>query len=612
MKYSNQLIQEIKDKNNIVEVVSENISLSKSGSNYLGICPFHDDSKPSLSINEAKQIFKCFACNTGGNVIKFVELYDKISFVAALKKLAQRANITADFSQIDDNIEVDNYSREQYELINSLIDATRFFRFKLHNNEQAKAYLYSRHIDDQIINYFKIGYADGNDVIKELKEKLKYEDYLLEAASLMNEKGNAILWNRIFFPIKDEFGYIVGYSARSLEEGQTKYINSKESAVFQKNRILFNYERAHIIGIEEKEMYLTEGFMDVIALHRAGIKNAVALMGTALTENHFRLLKHIPKIVLFLDGDEAGRKATFKSVDFLVKNNFKVEIVNNTTNLDPDELLNQIGQEKFIELTQNRSTAIDWLYKYLLDYHKISKDNIVSYAITDFVKQFGNYLKFEPKEIFNFYVALIENEYKISRNLFTKPKEVVYPTYIDIEPFRAKIIKKTNIKIQKILMLFLKLNPKFMNLLAKTIDDNTLSYPFSGEYLEDYMKLYDNIKANITLNNQSDGITSERIEARNQLEEIEETYGAKKDIQNIFSIFWKAIDGDTDNNLHKEFWQLYSRALLESITDQIEIAYENSIKSGATAQLKQNIHKKINDLKAKQEQANRYIKIFSE
>ncbi|WP_051599925.1 DNA primase [Mycoplasma elephantis] len=612
MKYSRELIDEIKNKNDIVEVIGENISLQKRGSNYIGLCPFHDDKNPSLSISQEKQIFKCFSCGTSGNVIKFIELYNNIRFLEALKNLAIRANIDCDFSSFVEDVEFDNYTQEQYKLISCLNDATTFFNWELQKNENAMNYLQSRGITNDIIGYFKIGFANGDSVIKEM-QRLKYEDYLIEEASLCNEFKKPILWNRIVFPIKDEFSYVVGYSARSIDNNQTKYINSKESAVFIKNKILFNYERAHIIGIENKELFITEGFMDVIALHKANIKNCVALMGTTLTQNHSRLLKPIPKIVMFLDGDDAGQNATFKSLEYLVKNNFKVEVVDNNTKLDPDELFNKMTVEEFVELTNKRLQSIDWIYKYLLNFYGITKENyetIGSNIKIKFVKHFNEFLKFETRDTYKYYTSLIANEFKISKDLFEEaPIENHYrPIYLE-KKIKNFDLLKSRIKIQNILILFLKLNPKFLKLLSKTIDDNTLINPFNNEFFNKYIELCDNIRTNPDKNMQHQIANQARLE----LEDLKNKYNLRKDIKNIFSIFWNDMDSEeSDPTLLKEFWQLYSRALLESITDEIQTNYNYSIKEGTQEKIKESIHKKINDLKKKQEKANYYIKRFSE
>lgn len=431
MEQKVDIIELIKQKNDIVEVIQEDLPLKLKGQNYIGVCPFHDDTNPSMSVNSAKQIFKCFSCGTGGDVIKYVKLRDRSTALKAMQFLAKRANLDINFKNTDEEVMTETYTEDQKDIIASLTDASSHYLISLAKNKDAQDYLKSRHIDKNIISKFRIGYAKGQDVV-EFLSGLNHSNKSMYDASLMNDKGNATLWNRIFFPVKNEFGYIVAYSARSLD-GQTKYINSKESSVFQKSKILYNFHQAYLAAKENKELYLTEGFMDVIALYRAGHENAVALMGTALTENHFNLLKLVNKIVLFLDGDGAGIKATYHSLDLLLKNNFKVEVVVNSTEKDPDELLNEIGSERFQNVLNKRISGIDWVYYYLINLYSLNAEKNAINNSDDLIKfatHFNKYLRLQSKNVYEFYVTKINDTFSIANSYFnhqTDKKEYVEP-----------------------------------------------------------------------------------------------------------------------------------------------------------------------------------------
>ncbi len=385
---SSSIINAILQKSDIVEVVSEFINLSKVGKNYKGICTVHNDTAPSLSISPEKQFFKCFSCGVSGNVITFLEKFQSMSRKEAIIFLSKKYDISYNDFEFKEN---SRYNENQKKLIKLFDDITQKFSYDLtfKDNQNAIRFLNERHIDPKIQEKFSIGYAKH-------KDKENYKDFLLKKnndistminASLLNENENITISDRIIFPIKNEFGDIVGLSSRTLDpnEKNYKYINSGDSIVFNKSSIIYNYWRAKEAG---KDIYLVEGFMDVIAFARVGLDNAVALMGTSISEIHISKLKD-NSVVLYFDSDTAGFNATIKCIFLLLKAKIEVSVVINNSLDDPDEFLNKNGQEKFIELINNRVSGIEFIYKHLIDIIDISNSN----NIKSFITKFNIYLK---------------------------------------------------------------------------------------------------------------------------------------------------------------------------------------------------------------------------
>lgn len=625
MRYSSELIENIKAKNDIVDVIGERISLTQKGNSFLSLCPFHDDSNPSMSVLPSKQIFKCFSCGTGGNVIKFIQLYDKVTFNGALKILAERAAIDVDFEEIEKP--TFTYTDKQKRLISCLSDATKFYRVALLENPDALAYLKQRNIDIQIINEFEIGYADGNKIIDYLK-KLNYTDEEINQASLTNVNDKPILWNRIFFPIRDEYGYVVGFSARTLGD-DVKYINSKETAIFKKSHILYNYNRVMLANDNvDNELYITEGFMDVIAFYRAGLTNAVALMGTALTENHISLLTSIKKVHLFLDGDKAGLLATFHSLDLLIRKRIMVDVIVNKTPYDPDELINKLGKKDFIETTKNTKSGIDWMFDHLVSKYKLSdsKAIISSAEKIAFVKEFGKYLEFQSKDIYDLFSNIIKNDFKIDIKSFVtkkssndaqlKEKKYFVEQYNEKQYENApqqhnELSKQDNnyvsVKIQLVLMLFISLYPQFRNLLISLInkEGSKVEIPFSDNYLDNYLKVKNINKIENNVNRdqiQQDELDTFKKMTIENLKQVLKNYQIAKEQTNIFSIFYEVKNSDLPKGVILDsFKQLYLRSLIEKLGDEVQNHLQYLKSKNHTLETKNAIFKKIVSINKRRE-----------
>lgn len=365
-RINQQKIQEILNHVNIVDVVSNYIPLTRAGKNYKGICPFHDDSNPSLSVSEELQIYKCFVCNAGGNAITFVEKYLHIDYYEAVEIVANMAGV--DLGGYDLQKRVPQVNEEYKDLYDMHEQAQKIYSHLLHTSSGLKAYEYlqSRHIDDKIIEKFQIGYAASDTYLVKAFEKLGYSNQAMALSGLVLESDYGYFdryKNRVMFPLHDPFGKVVGFSGRIYqgEKDVAKYMNSPESSIFIKSKILYNYHRSASAIKKEGFVYLLEGFMDVIALSRIGIDNTLALMGTALTKEHMQLIKKVTnKVYICLDGDKAGHNAALKASRALLEENFQVMMISLIEGYDPDEILEEFGEQNLKIALNTLQTPIDF------------------------------------------------------------------------------------------------------------------------------------------------------------------------------------------------------------------------------------------------------------
>ena len=377
-RLSAEKINEIRQSVDIVDVIGNYLSLQKKGRNYVALCPFHDDSHPSMSISPEKQIYMCFVCHNGGNVFTFLKNYLKIPYIEAVKMVSSMGNVDISEYHLEKRVQpVDQRLEPLYKMHD---EANKIYNHYLNTKLalKAKEYLTDRGITDEIINTFEIGYAPSNDVLLKAFEKMNFDKVAMFESGLIIESGKGYdrFTDRIMFPLYDPSGRVVGFSGRIYQTSQneSKYMNSPESDIFIKGETLYNYHRV----IEETRqagfVIVTEGFMDVIALYKAGIKNAVAIMGTALTKGQIKLLKRLCKTVyLCLDGDQAGKNATIKSIDILLQADFNIKVIDLPDNLDPDEFLNKKGKEELNALLKKPITSLDFKMNYY--YEMTNMDN---------------------------------------------------------------------------------------------------------------------------------------------------------------------------------------------------------------------------------------------
>jgi len=365
-----EVIEKIKEQNDIVDIISENVRLKKAGKNYMGLCPFHNDKSPSFSVSSEKQIYKCFSCGEAGNVLTFIMKYKKLAFLEAAKYLADKASIPL---QIEGQ-ENSRISKKKELLYKVNVDAARYYFANLQNFKIAKEYFLKRGMKEETIKRFGLGYSHDSwkGIINFLRTKGYKDDLLLEAGLISkNEKtGNVYdrFRNRVMFPVFDAKGKVIGFGGRVLDDSKPKYLNSPETMIFQKGINLYGLNFAVKNGLQEDYIIIVEGYMDLISLHQYGITNAVASLGTALTVNQARLLKrHVSKVIISYDADLAGQTATLRGLEILRNAGFDVKVLTVPEGKDPDEFVRNNGKEAFLRLAKEALPLIEYKIKKVAD-----------------------------------------------------------------------------------------------------------------------------------------------------------------------------------------------------------------------------------------------------
>lgn len=351
--YSDDLIEEVRQRNDIVDVISQYVRLTKKGSNYFGLCPFHNEKSPSFSVTPSKQMYYCFGCGAGGNVFTFLMEYENFTFGEAMEALAQRAGIELPRQEYSSRQRQEADRRLRIFEINR--EAARYFYALLRSERGARAlaYFQKRELTDETIRKFGLGYSDqySDDLYRYLRIK-GYEDEILKESGLVSiderRGGQDKFWNRAMFPIMDLHSKVIGFGGRVMGEGEPKYLNSPETKIFDKSRNLYGLNLAR--STKRPQILLCEGYMDVISLHQAGFDNAVASLGTSLTEGHAALLKRCTKeVCLTYDSDSAGVKAALRAIPMLKEAGLTVKVVDLKPHKDPDEFIKALGAEAYQE-----------------------------------------------------------------------------------------------------------------------------------------------------------------------------------------------------------------------------------------------------------------------
>ena len=351
MRYSDDIIEEVRMKNDIVDVVSQYVKLNRRGNTYFGLCPFHNEKTPSFSVTPSKQMYYCFGCGAGGNVYNFVMEYENYTFGEALQHLADRAGVQ--LPKIEYSREAKEKAEKRATLleINKLAASYFYYQLRRENGSQAYAYLINRGVSEDTIKKFGLGYSDkySDDLYKFLKSK-NYSDDLLRESGLFNvdERHGMYdkFWNRVIFLIMDVNNRVIGFGGRVMGDGKPKYLNSPETKIFDKSRNLYGLNIARTT--RKNYLILCEGYMDVISMHQAGFTNAVASLGTALTSGHASLLKRYTQEVLLLyDSDDAGVRAALRAIPILREAGITSRVVSLKPHKDPDEFIKALGGEEF-------------------------------------------------------------------------------------------------------------------------------------------------------------------------------------------------------------------------------------------------------------------------
>lgn len=503
---SNEEINAIQKSTDIVDIVGSYIDLEKKGKNFFGVCPFHDDHTPSLSVSREKGIYSCFTCHSTGNVFKFIQDYENVSFLEAVKIVADKVGIT---------LNVDFKNTSKYESMYEAYDlAIKYYQNNLKSKAGHKAheYLNNRGLSDEIIDEFEIGYASSDpDTLSKLLLAKEYDEEAMINSGLINRgKGLYDLFrDRVTFPIHNPSGRPVAFSARIYEkkDGEAKYINTKETPIFKKGEILFNYHRARNEARKLKRIVLVEGQMDAIRVYASGVKNVVATMGTALTDMHVKLLSRLNvEIVLCFDNDAAGEKATLAAGELLQKSGINPTVVRLSGEKDPDEYILTHGVDSYIDLLNHGMSFFDFKRKVLGRNKDFSKaEDVTEYirSVLDELNKNGDEILVEAtinnlSEEFNISKSTLLKQY----NSLEKPVRVVVKPKVKKEESIRKL--KYEDSLYERLVYYMICDTKYIKLY-----EQELSYLPSDKYYtiaSDILAFY--IKYNYI--NMADFITEER------------------------------------------------------------------------------------------------------
>lgn len=428
MLIDKKIIDEINEKTDIVSLVSEYVKLEKAGKNFRGLCPFHSETNPSFSVNPEKNIAMCFSCKEGGRPIKFYQKINNIPYMQAVSELGKRLNI---------DIKYDSNKSPDLEEHYALKEAAQFYNYYLLNSEnglKAQEFLHQRGITKEEINTFNIGLApnEQNSIYKLLTEK-DYTNTELENAGLIHiSRDNFIkdvFVNRVLFPITDEESRIVGFSGRSLGAEEPKYYNSPESLVFKKSEVLYNFSNALNEIKKHDRVIIHEGFFDVIKSHKAGLKYSVAVMGTALTNDHIKvLLKYTKNVIIAFDGDNAGIEAAIKAIPLFLRNKFRVDVLWIKEGLDPDDYFNKYGKESYLKLYDNLMDHYAFIYE--VNKQKLNLKNQNDQEKLKLVVK--DLLAYAPSTTKDFYIEKLAQDLSVSKEslrifYYYRPQEIATP-----------------------------------------------------------------------------------------------------------------------------------------------------------------------------------------
>lgn len=489
VRYSDELIEEIRASNDIVDVISKYVTLKRSGRNFFGLCPFHKEKSPSFAVSPDKQIFHCFGCGAGGNVIHFISKIEGLDFKDTLELLANRANITLPTLE---NAEDDRTARLKAKVYEINKIAAEFYHENLYKptSKAAQEYIKKRKLDNRTLKAFLIGYAGNfNELYLLLKQKGFTEEEML-ASSLIKKTENGGYMDsfrkRLMFPIQDVRERVIAFGGRVLDDSKPKYINSPENIVYSKGRNLFGLNVAK--KYDTKKIIIVEGYMDAISLYQRGITNVVASLGTAMTEAQGRLLRrHSEQVILGYDADGAGQAAILRGMEILQNLGCDIRVLQIEGAKDPDEYVLKYGPERFQKCVDNAISLVEFKVKVLLRELNIENTNDKIKFLNEIAKILAKVTNQIEREI---YVDKIAREYKIS-------KEAIYAEI-------NKLIYKDNQGSKKLERKVVAMEPKEEE--KTNIPEATLKREKLVIYLliNEYAKAYEKLKGTITLNDIQD------------------------------------------------------------------------------------------------------------
>lgn len=464
----NEEINAIRNKADIVDIISSYINLIPKGKNYFGVCPFHDDHSPSLSVSPEKQIYTCFVCGASGNVFTFVQNYENVDFVTSVKIVADKVGHYLNINPL-----ANNPNKKYYDLLDL---ANKYFVNNLSSKkgEDAKNYLINeRHLSEEIIKEFNIGLALNDNNLNKLLKTKGYTDKEMIDYSLVIKSDTLqdLFKNRITFPICNDKGNVVAFSARIYNgESSSKYINSKESNIFKKGHILYNYDKCKSEVIKTKTIIIVEGQIDAIRVYSIGYKNVVATMGTALTKDHINLLKKLnAKVILMMDNDDAGEKSTVTNGEELTKAGIEVTVVRLSGNKDPDSYILEKGKDAFKNALYGAITYFDFKLNYYKKNKNLNKADELAAYINKIIEELNNS---DDEVLKNITINKLSEEYHID-------KEVIEAKLVKKDsppPKEIKIVRKSKIKLTRYnkaaeaILYAMMNNPKYIRLYQKDLN----------------------------------------------------------------------------------------------------------------------------------------------
>lgn len=584
MYYPDEVIEEVRSSNNIVDVIGSYVRLQKKGSSYFGLCPFHNEKSPSFSVSPNKQMYYCFGCGAGGNVFTFIMEYENQTFPEAMKVLADRAGIALPEAELTEEQKRERNKRQLLLEINKT--AANYFYYQLNNEQgqQAREYLENRKLSKETQIHFGLGYASkySNDLYLYLKKK-GYSDQILKETGLLtyDEKHGAHdkFWNRVMFPIMDVNNKVIGFGGRVMGDGTPKYLNSPETMLFDKSRNLYglNYARTS----RKSYMIICEGYMDVIAMHQAGFTNAVASLGTAFTMQHSVLLKrYTQEVRLAYDSDGAGQKAALRAIPILKSAGINVRVIHMNPYKDPDEFIKNLGTEAFQERIDAAESSFMFEISVLEKNYKQSDPE----GRASFMKAMARRLLQFPQELErNIYIDAIAGRYGIASeelkrmvNSFgasmsrEQVEEAIYQQQEQEEmPVKKRAEKENSVlTAQKLFLTWLIEDPSLYDKIKDYIDEDDFEDPL---YHKAATLAFEELKV-------TGQVTPARI--LNQFEDVEE----QKTAASLFNTKLKTDDdpairekalNETVKRIKKNSLELKSRSVRE-ISDLQKIIQEKA------------------------------------
>ena len=556
MRIPEQKIEEIREAANIVDVISEYVQLRKRGKNYIGLCPFHNEKTPSFTVSDEKQIFHCFGCHAGGNVFNFMMEYEKISFIESVQELAKRFGITLEY----DEAEVNEKQSEQEILYDINTLTARYFSDNLLNKEDgeiARKYFKNRNIKPQTMRAFGLGYSlPGWENFLNFAQKNKVDLERALALGLVGQTSGGRLYDkfsgRIIFPIFSPNGRVVAFAGRILEnkDGVAKYLNSPESTIYTKGRILYGLSHAKDEIRRVNKAILVEGYMDLISLYQNGIKNVVAVSGTALTEEQVQLLSRYTKnVVLLFDADTAGIKASMRSIEILLRRDIEIKIASVPEGEDPDSFVNKFGKDKFDDLIKRSVNFIEYQTAYYDSQGMFNEAGKSAEAIRELVKPLAlindelkrSLLLKSISQKFNLREKLLEAELdnaiskantQIVNEQRIKERKLVNEESNILQDSEKKINPDILISEKKLIELILQGNEEVVKIVFDSIEPQDFEVDFHIKIAELIMDI-SNSDSSVLTNAVLEKIDDEKI--KNYILEISlEKYSVSKNWENLY------------------------------------------------------------------------------